>query len=132
MNDNISFILYNSEKKFSRLLLLIIALTYIIFGFVYMMIPGSDPFTFSSRLIIFFIFLVILILSFVSEKVVEHIYELSRFISFLSIMHLIYMADLNDFSIDYIFSLLVIILIANLIFKTDKYLKYYNIATIIY
>jgi hypothetical protein len=38
-------------------------------------------------------------------------------------MHLIYMADLNDFSIDYIFSLLVIILIANLIFKTDKYLK---------
>ena len=125
------FFSYKEEIKFARYLLFIIACSYILFGIIYEIIPASSPLDFRERMIMAVIFLIFLLISFISNKIKENIYEYTRFVSYLAIVHLIYLSYIENFSVNYIISLLIVIIVANLIFKADKRLYLYNIAIVI-
>ncbi|MFW6282359.1 MAG: hypothetical protein ACOC1O_06215 [bacterium] len=127
MKDNI----FKEEIRFARSLLLIIACLYILFGIIYKIIPASDPLGFRKRIIMAVIFLFFLLISFISNKIKENIYEYTRVVSYLAIIHLIYLAYIDKFSVNYIFSLIIVIIVANLIFKADKRLNIYNTVIVI-
>ncbi|MFW6386940.1 MAG: HD domain-containing phosphohydrolase [Bacillota bacterium] len=85
-----------------------------------------------SRLAIASLFLTLFLLSFKVEVVRKYIYELSRFFAFVAVAHLIFIAFLDDFRINYIFSLIIVIILINLIFAADGRLKIYNLVVCLF
>ncbi|MFW6308507.1 MAG: diguanylate cyclase domain-containing protein [bacterium] len=114
------------EQDFARLLLIVISVLYLTFGLIYYYLPTEDPLWIGERIGIALIFLLLFLISFFNAKIENNIYELTRFVSFLAFFHLIYLAYRDNFAINYLFSLLVVIVLANIIFKADRWLKWYN------
>ena len=118
------------EKSFARLVLLVIAAAYIIFGVIFYSLATADPVGFNYRLLIALALVFIFIVSFVNKKVKNNIYEICRFCVFVALLHLLFMAYVSGFSFYYIISLLMVIVLSNLFFNGDFRLLYYNLFII--
>ncbi|MFW5991927.1 MAG: GGDEF domain-containing protein [Halanaerobiaceae bacterium] len=120
------FKLLNDDQHFARILLIFIPFLYIAFAIIYRSISLQDPIKLSVRILISSLFLLIFLLSFFSSKIYKNLYEITRLVSYGTILHLLYISYLTNFTLNYIFSLLIVIGVANIIFNADKKLKWYN------
>ena len=117
--------------SFARFLAVIIAISYIICGFIYKSYtPTNDPFAFRLRLIISLIFIMLYLLSYFNKMIKDNFYDIICFSSYMAIFQLLYMAFINNFSLNYSYSLIIVIIIANLIFQINNKIIWYNVTIV--
>jgi len=131
--------IFNDEKlnkgslKLERILLLVIPYFYFVFGLFFYKAPNiHDPMSLNQRAFGASIFLVLFILSFISEWVKKRLQTLINIAVYFAVIHLAYVAYLNSYDYDIAISLIVTIAIANLFFEWNEIILYCNIITSIF
>lgn len=104
-------------------------LAYLVFGWLYRTyLPGSFPMPMSQRVGASLFFFAIIVLSYLSD----HAKKNPEFLMYLgvsgAISHLIYLAFVNDYRLNYALSLIVVMLVVNFLMTGDRKLKWFNVA----
>ncbi len=112
---------------FYRALLLIVSLSYLVFGLFYFATTHSDPMPFSWRLIMSLPFLLLFILSYKIKWIQEKIEEIAYIGSYLGISQVVWMAYISGYPFDLSLSIIITIIFGNLLFNAHRTLLYCNL-----
>jgi diguanylate cyclase (GGDEF)-like protein/PAS domain S-box-containing protein len=118
-----------SELKYFRLVLGSTAVAYILFGLFYRVyVPGEIPMSLPQRLGAAGFFLVLAFLTYISRWARENVEVLMYLAASGAFAHLVYFAYINDYSLNYALSILVVIIVLNFLFKGNIKLKWFNVV----
>ena len=131
--DYISKIFKGKAKIFYvRKILLVAAAAYLLFGIFYRTCPGViDPMGLEQRILAASVFLVVYFLSYLMDKVKNNVYTLFYYTVYFANFHLLYLAYINELTLNYAFSIIIVNVICNLLIKAQGELKRYFIIILI-
>ncbi|MCK8824642.1 SpoIIE family protein phosphatase [Fuchsiella alkaliacetigena] len=118
----------NNNLLFFRIFCAVAVVLYPLLGFIYQVI-AVQPFQecLRQRAGFSLLFLILLTLSFLSEKIYKKYMEsLFYLLMFGVALHTIYLISLNDYMLGYAYSILFVIIAGNISFKNKKVLIVYN------
>lgn len=121
------------EKLFYiRKILVLATAAYLLFGLFYRTYPGlTDPMSLNQRILAASVFLIIYLLSYFLDKVKNNVEKYFYFTVYFANLHLIYLAYQNKITLNYAFSIIIVIGICNILIKSQKELKRFNIIMVI-
>ena len=118
-----------SELSYFRMILGAAALVYLLFGFIYSAyIPGEIPMSLSHRLAAAGFFLAILISTYLFRWAKDNVTLLMYAAVSVAVGHLVYFSHLAGYSLNYLLSILVVIILINFLFRGNIKLKWLNVA----
>jgi len=119
-----------NELTYFRLVLGSTAGAYILFGLFYRIyVPGDIPMSLSQRLGAACFFLLLAFSTYISSWARENVEALMYIAASGAFAHLAYFAHINDYSLNYALSFMVVIIVLNFLFKGDIKLKWFNVVT---
>ena len=123
---------FNNKLNFYRIILLLGAVTYLLYSLVYIFTPEiNDPLSFGERAAAIIIFFTTFSLSFKNNWVKKNINLISYFLSVLAILHLFYYNYQFKFRLELAITTIIIIAIFNLVFNLNKIKIFTNIGLVI-
>lgn len=132
MLDLDRFFSFESKILYFRIVLFTGFLAYPLFGFVYRSYMAfSDPLPFSYRWVSSLFFLVLFVSTFFSNFIREKINDVLYFAVGFAFLQLVYFAFINDYSLNFALSVLIVIMILNFLFDGDFKLKYFNLFMVV-
>ena len=128
----IKFFRDKAKLFYVRKILIAAVISYLLFGFVYRTNSVvKDPMGLDQRLLAAGVFLILYILSYTVEKVKENIYQYFYYAVYFANFHLLYLAYQNKMSLNYAYSIIIVITICNLLIKAQGQLTRFNLIMII-
>lgn len=121
-------IVSRNKLLYFRLILFTGGVAYLVFGWVYQSyLGGNFPMSMPQRVSASLFFLSILSLTYLSDRARSRIEDVMYLATSGAISHLVYFAYINDFSLNYGLSILVVIIVVNFLFRGTKKLRWYNV-----
>src|SRR6056297_40014 len=134
LNLNYIFKFFEDKAKlfYVRKILLVVPAAYIFFGLFYRTYPNiNDPMGLTQRLIPSAIFLLVYLLSYLVDSVKNNIYKYFYYTIYFANFHLLYLSYINKLTLNYAFSIIIVIVLCNLLIKAQGELKRFHIVMLV-
>ncbi len=117
------------ELKYFRLILFVSVIAYIFFGLLYRIyLPGEIPMSMTHRYVVAGILGVIFASTYLSGWVKEHLETVMYLAVSTAFSHLLYFTYVNNYSLNYALSLIVVVIVINFVFRGNLRLAWFNLA----